>query len=189
MAASMSSGHATYRTTYRTTSTNPTTMQHDFRFPRRPGPPPTNQYAHGFNVAPPSDNPPIIERRTAPVDPSVDHPSTYATAQDNLQASEPFPTYRHDLASEFHNFDQLPQEDPLAVRVWKFYAQTKLQLPDQRRMENLTWRMMHGSLMKRRHEEAQANNRYAVHPGLAVVHLCDCSSRPILQKVPRRPRR
>lgn len=179
MAAS-TSGTATSRTT----SMNPTTTQHDFRFPRRPGPPPAHRYPHHPNAAPPPNNPPSAQRRAAPVDMSMDLSSTYATAHDNLMASEPFPPFRHDLASEFHHFDQLPQDDPLALRVWKFYAQTKMQLPDQRRMENLTWRMMHGNLMKRRHEEAQANNRYAVHPSLAVVRLCDSSSVPILQKSP-----
>lgn len=157
METSTSSGAATYRPL---SSTNPTTTQHDFRFPRRPELSPANQYAHDFDGASP-----VMSRSSArsrnDLDIGLDHSSTYATAQDSLMQSEPFPSLKRDIASEFHHFDQLPQEDPLAIRVWKFYAQTKLLLPDQRRMENLTWRMMHGKLMKHRNEEAEAKNRYA----------------------------
>lgn len=158
METSTSSGAATYRSL---SSTNPTTTQHDFRFPRRPELSPADQYTHDFDAASPVNSKSSAEPRNDLLDIGLDHSSTYATAQDNLMQSEPFPSMKHDLASEFHNFDQLPQEDPLAIRVWKFYAQTKLLLPDQRRMENLTWRMMHGKLMKHRNEEAEANNRYA----------------------------
>lgn len=156
MATSTSSGAATYRPL---SSTNPTTTQHDFRFPRRPEVCPADQYTHDFDGASPVNSRSSAGPRNDLLDISLDHSSTYAAAQDSLMQSEPFPSLKHDLASEFHNFDQLPQEDPLAIRVWKFYAQTKLLLPDQRRMENLTWRMMHGKLMKHRNEEAEAKNR------------------------------
>lgn len=187
MSASTSSAAATYRTT---SPMNPTTTQHDFRFPRRPGPQPAHGYGYGYDflvASPPPHNPSGPELRTNLEDLSLDTSSSYAAAHDALQASEPFPPLKQDLASEFHSFDQLPQEDPLAIRVWKFYAQTKLMLPDQRRMENLTWRMMHGTLMKRRNlEEAQANNRYAAYfPVCARRTFSSCDFfPPNIAKVP-----
>lgn len=169
MAASTSSSPITYRKT-----TNPTTTQHDWRFPRRTGQPHTQRYAQdNSDAAAPPNSTSSAGRRTNLSDLSLDLSSTYATARDHLLASEPFPALKDDLESEFRSFDDLAEEDPLAIRVWKFYAQTKLRLPDQRRMENLTWRMMHGKLMKRRHEQAQSNNRYVAYSGFPVVHSCD----------------
>ncbi|CRK29974.1 hypothetical protein BN1723_014308, partial [Verticillium longisporum] len=47
----------------------------------------------------------------------------------------------------------LQQEDPLATQVWKFFSKTKQSLPNQERMENLTWRMMAMNMKKKRQEE------------------------------------
>ncbi|SPO00030.1 related to nitrogen catabolic enzyme regulatory protein NIT-2 [Cephalotrichum gorgonifer] len=141
------------------------TTQHDFRFPRRPDAPPAGHYygtgyqGANFDAASPENSKSSAELRNGLQDLSLDISSTYATAQDTLLRSGAFPSQKHDPASEFPSIDALQKEDPLAIRVWKLYAQTKMLLPDQRRMENLTWRMMHGKLMRRRHEESQVNNR------------------------------
>jgi hypothetical protein len=57
----------------------------------------------------------------------------------------------------------MQRQDPLAIQIWRFFADTKQRLPEQDRMENLTWRMMYMSLRKRRQAEAA---RYGFTPYL-----------------------
>lgn len=57
--------------------------------------------------------------------------------------------------------DELQRRDPLATQIWKLYSRTKAQLPNQERMENLTWRMMAMSL-KRKEQERSRQARYAL---------------------------
>ncbi|KAI1941106.1 Sodium- and chloride-dependent GABA transporter 1 [Ophidiomyces ophidiicola] len=52
----------------------------------------------------------------------------------------------------------MQKQDPLATQIWKLYSRTKSQLPNQERMENLTWRMMAVSLRRER-EQAQFRQR------------------------------
>lgn len=56
---------------------------------------------------------------------------------------------------------QLAKEDPLATQVWKMYAKTKAGLPNQQRMENLTWRMMALALKKKEKEEKEREEEEA----------------------------
>jgi GATA-binding protein len=56
----------------------------------------------------------------------------------------------------------MQRKDPLATQIWKLYSRTKAQLPNQERMENLTWRMMAMSL-KRKERERLQQNRYVSH--------------------------
>jgi GATA-binding protein len=66
-----------------------------------------------------------------------------------------FPTWKDDTAGEeLDSPDEMQKKDPLATQIWRLYHRTKKQLPNQERMENLTWRMMAMSLRKRRQEEA-----------------------------------
>lgn len=51
--------------------------------------------------------------------------------------------------------DEMQRQDPLATQIWKLYSRTKAQLPNQERMENLTWRMMAMSLKRKERERAQ----------------------------------
>ncbi|OXV06795.1 hypothetical protein Egran_05438, partial [Elaphomyces granulatus] len=50
--------------------------------------------------------------------------------------------------------EELQKKDPLAMQIWKLYSKMKSQLPQQERMENITWRMMAMSL-KRKEMERQ----------------------------------
>lgn len=68
---------------------------------------------------------------------------------DDLLSSALFPALRSSESGGPSAVDQLQQQDPLAAQVWKFFAKTKQQLPNQQRMENLTWRMMALSMRKR----------------------------------------
>ncbi|RJE21555.1 nitrogen regulatory protein [Aspergillus sclerotialis] len=53
--------------------------------------------------------------------------------------------------------DEMQRKDPLATQIWKLYSRTKSQLPNQERMENLTWRMMAMSL--KRKEQGRLDSR------------------------------
>lgn len=48
--------------------------------------------------------------------------------------------------------DEMQKKDPLATQIWRLYSRTKAQLPNQERMENLTWRMMAMSLKRKERE-------------------------------------
>lgn len=67
-----------------------------------------------------------------------------------------FPSWRDDAsgaADPLDSPDEMQKKDPLATQIWKLYSKTKKQLPNQERMENLTWRMMAMNLRKRKQEE------------------------------------
>ncbi|KAK6348741.1 hypothetical protein TWF730_009514 [Orbilia blumenaviensis] len=42
----------------------------------------------------------------------------------------------------------MQKQDPLATQIWKLYSRTRSSLPNQERMENLTWRMMSMTLKR-----------------------------------------
>lgn len=52
--------------------------------------------------------------------------------------------------------DEMQRKDPLATQIWKLYSRTKSQLPNQERMENLTWRMMAMSLKRKEQQRSQS---------------------------------
>ena len=51
--------------------------------------------------------------------------------------------------------DDMQKKDPLATQIWKLYSRTKAQLPNQERMENLTWRMMAMNLKRKERDSAR----------------------------------
>ena len=66
-----------------------------------------------------------------------------------------FPDWNDDAkGDDMDDPDEMQKKDPLATQIWKLYSKTKTRLPNQERMENLTWRMMAMSL--RRREQMQA---------------------------------
>ncbi|PHH68253.1 hypothetical protein CDD83_6181 [Cordyceps sp. RAO-2017] len=102
---------------------DPTTTEHDFRFPRRPEPEPP----HGARD------------------------DVHSVCPDSLLGDALFPSLQTDSAD---GLDQLQRDDPLATQVWRFFKSTKQQLPNQQRLENLTWRMMALSMRRHRHRDA-----------------------------------
>ncbi len=82
-------------------------------------------------------------------------PENKQTRKDFLR--EPlFPDLKDDAASaDLGNPDEMQKKDPLVSEVWKFYSKTKTQLPNQERMENLTWRMMTINLKRKEREQAR----------------------------------
>ncbi|KAK9352851.1 hypothetical protein V1523DRAFT_397081 [Lipomyces doorenjongii] len=49
--------------------------------------------------------------------------------------------------------EELCKDDPLATKIWRLYSKAKSSLPNQERMENLTWRMMAMSLRKKERQQ------------------------------------
>jgi GATA-binding protein len=125
---------------------NPTTTEHDFRFPRRP-------------LEDDKDGPaPHLAGKSADLRANLQHltldlASTYTTAQDELLRSSVFPPFQDSAGSLSQSPEELQRLDPLATQVWRFFTKTKQLLPAQERMENLTWRMMHMNLRRRRQQE------------------------------------
>jgi GATA-binding protein len=135
---------------------------HDYRFPRRPNA--DQQHYRDTSVISDFDELYDFDLSSGIVDtPDKLDPSSSATAEarkDMLRESI-FAPFKDDSASpEFENPDELQKKDPLATQIWRLYSKTKKQLPNQERMENLTWRMMAMNLRKQREEEAAAAARY-----------------------------
>lgn len=82
-----------------------------------------------------------------------------------------FPDWKDDASSaDLGNPDEMQRKDPLGTQIWKLYSKTKTQLPNQERMENLTWRMMAMNLKRKEREQA----RYAPTP---LLILCARSNK------------
>ncbi|KAK4170892.1 putative nitrogen catabolic enzyme regulatory protein area [Triangularia setosa] len=142
-------------------SMNPTITEHDYRFPRRP-----QDAAHSQRFkadrervtanAHPSQ--PITGQRiassatssTRPRFPAMpfESPVLYNGPYHELLQSAAFPPFERTGPNVVQGFNEMQREDPLATQIWKLYARTKQLLPNQNRMENLTWRAMHLKLQK-----------------------------------------
>ncbi|KAF3152767.1 hypothetical protein EYR41_009244 [Orbilia oligospora] len=55
----------------------------------------------------------------------------------------------------------MQKQDPLATQIWKLYSRTRSNLPNQERMENLTWRMMSMTLKREQRQNCLNLNRRA----------------------------
>lgn len=153
----------------------PTTIEHDFRFPRRPldsmsSAPFDAGNGHYANLTGADENSPGDLRMQ---ELKLGLPSYAGAGGDNgahsILASSIFPTWSDGMAGQNGDLEQMQQSDPLATHIWRFFKQTKQNLPCQERMENLTWRMMHAKLQKKRREEEAATNKY-VNKIIACYH-------------------
>ncbi|RFU73764.1 nitrogen regulatory area [Trichoderma arundinaceum] len=129
---------------------HPTVTEHDYRFPRRP------------------DSHRSTDRIFARMDTRDDHVAltngntaalrsgqTTSPSKDNVLGSALFPSLETAAAGSSDSLEQMQSKDPLAAQIWKFFSKTKQQLPNQQRMENLTWRMMALNLRKRQQQQQQ----------------------------------
>ncbi|KAF2458385.1 hypothetical protein BDY21DRAFT_414720 [Lineolata rhizophorae] len=90
-------------------------------------------------------------------------PSEAAARQGVLQESV-FPDWKDNTGgSDLDSPEEMQKKDPLATQIWKLYHRTKTQLPNQERMENLTWRMMSMNL-KRIERERKGSHRQPTRP-------------------------
>jgi GATA-binding protein len=138
-----------------TTSTTTSITEHDFRFPRRPA---EQKLGEVFSA---TSRPPHLgatdsttEVASASDVDKLDFEAAISARKELLRESF-FPRWKNDAAGEeLDSPDEMQKKDPLATQIWRLYSKTKKQLPNQERMENLTWRMMAMNLRKRKQEEA-----------------------------------
>lgn len=131
-----------------TPSSATSTTEHDFRFPRRPA---DSRPPSAFATATATEASRASASASAQ---SKLHHSTVDHARTELLGESFFSTWKDDAPEELESPDEMQKKDPLATQIWKLYSKTKRQLPNQERMENLTWRMMAMNLRKRKEEEA-----------------------------------
>ncbi|KAL7787964.1 hypothetical protein V8C37DRAFT_253933 [Trichoderma ceciliae] len=144
---------------------HPTVTEHDYRFPRRPDPHPSTDRIFARmdtredHVALTNGNATAALRSSQPISPS----------KDNVLGSALFPSLETAAAGSSGNLEQMQSEDPLAAQIWKFFSKTKQQLPNQQRMENLTWRMMALNMRKQQQQkkmQQKMDNRSLSQPTL-----------------------
>jgi GATA-binding protein, other eukaryote len=122
--------------------------EHDFRFPRRPLDRPLHQQEPSFSI----ESPKNFNRAAFNTDDKLDFSAVESVARKELLRG--FPVWKEDVAElELESLDEMQKKDPLATRVWRLYTKAKKQLPNQERLENLTWRMMAMNLRKRMRED------------------------------------
>ena len=74
----------------------------------------------------------------------LDRSTATVAARSELLRQSVFPVWGDDVAGtpQLEDAEHMHQKDPLLTQVWKLYKRTKADLPNQERMENLSWRMM-----------------------------------------------
>lgn len=144
---------------------NPTSTEHDFRFPRRP----TGR-----------DNPQLIrasDNGESSVHMSLRELGTgldgaYASASDALLGPAQFPLGGHDDDGHDDGVSSFSQQDePFASQLFKMLAQHKHQMPNQRRMENMTWRLL--SVQMRQQQLEARRQKYDILAFLLLLLLPD----------------
>ncbi|KAH8205266.1 hypothetical protein TruAng_000513 [Truncatella angustata] len=152
------------------TAMNPTSTEHDYRFPRRPfeesSPGHSQNQSQNQNTA---DRPATgngTSDNTSPGDLrlqelNLDLVNSGGSAHHDLFNPSIFSPLDDGNAPKPESLEQMQQNDPLATQIWRFFSKTKQNLPSQERMENLTWRMMHMRLRKQQQEEEMARQRQA----------------------------
>lgn len=138
------------------TSSATSITEHDYRFPRRPEVNNSNLGPSGAGLLQPSSTFASPTDSSAKALDKLDL-SDGGEARKDLLRENFFKTWKDDAASEeAETPEEMQKKDPLATQIWRLYSKTKRQLPNQERMENLTWRMMAMSLRKRQQEEEAA---------------------------------
>lgn len=167
-------------------SLNPTTTDHDWRFPRRPDDDTDSGADATMKAEQSEDNAAANKSATAESFPSktsagsacavpsrsaaaqrdtvkqlrFDLSDTMNAAQGTMSKAGVLPDFCDGIAGMSLSPEDQARKDPLAIQIWRLYAKTKQTLPNQERMENLTWRMMHANLRKQSHT-GDESHRYA----------------------------
>lgn len=98
---------------------------------------------------------PTSSRLTKPTSPNLDFPTDTIARNESLLRDTVFPDWKDDTrSSDAESPEELQKKDPLGTQIWKLYSRTKSRLPNQERMENLTWRMMAMNLRRREQQQA-----------------------------------
>lgn len=93
-------------------------------------------------------------------DSSTGFPTSGTASRDEILTDAMFSDWQHnDDTAAMEDPEEMQKKDPLGAQIWKLYSRTKTRLPNQERMENLTWRMMAMNLRKREREQQQQLQR------------------------------
>lgn len=134
---------------------HPTITEHDYRFPRRPDP-----RARTDDIS--NDSSPRAGLAAATSPDALSQTSSSRALEleksfarhDDFLGGALFPTLHDgDDNGSSPSVDQMQSDDPIAAQVWKYFTKTKQNLPNQQRMENITWRMMALSMRKKQQEQ------------------------------------
>ena len=102
-------------------------------------------------VQQPASQQPLVSSRN-----KLDTSSGQERARNEVLQDAFFPSWKDDAGgAEFGQPDEMAKQDPLGIQMWKLFSRTKAQLPNQERMDNLTWRMMSMNLKRKEMEEAR----------------------------------
>lgn len=81
---------------------------------------------------------------------TLELPPRQIVARSELLRNAVFPDWRDGRGGDaMESPEEMQKKDPLGTQMWKLYSRTKSRLPNQERMENLTWRMMAMNLRRR----------------------------------------
>ncbi|KAI9701300.1 MAG: hypothetical protein M1836_001970 [Candelina mexicana] len=106
-------------------------------------------------------DPRVTEQGT--IQDKLDLPAADSSARNQLLRDSFFADWKDDASrGELDNPDEMQKRDPLATQIWKLYSKTKTQLPNQERMENLTWRMMAMNLKRKEREQSRLSRESTV---------------------------
>ena len=145
-------------------SMNPTTTEHDFRFPRRPLDAPSSHRDERDGGSNTNNKTSPGDLRADLQELKIDLSGSYPRKGDDMRWAV-FPLFQDDISLKNDSSTQSPEElqkqDPLAAQIWRFYSKTKQMLPNQDRMQNLTWRMMHLNLRKQQQRSKQQEQQAA----------------------------
>lgn len=134
-------------------------------------PPSSSSSSHpstNFTTSPNTPTPPTDNLDPSPVKLalSFDNSQTHR----NVLGEAVFPDWRDDATSaDLIHPDEMQKKDPLGTQIWKLYSRTKTQLPNQERMENLTWRMMAMNLKRKEQERLRFVAPIFASDGLSAV--------------------
>ncbi|RMD40651.1 hypothetical protein DV735_g4468, partial [Chaetothyriales sp. CBS 134920] len=81
---------------------------------------------------------------------TLDFAGSEDLAPSELLRDAVFPAWQDDSGgASIESPEEMQRKDPLGTQIWKLYSRMKTRLPNQERMENLTWRMMAMNLKRR----------------------------------------
>ena len=88
---------------------------------------------------------------------NLDRSTVRSSTQQPVLQDAIFPTWKDDTGDDAKLAEptEMARQDPLGIQMWKLYSRTKAQLPNQERMDNLTWRMMGVNLKRKEQEQAR----------------------------------
>ncbi|KAL7916400.1 hypothetical protein GGI35DRAFT_37295 [Trichoderma velutinum] len=137
---------------------HPTVTEHDYRFPRRPDPHRSTDRI--FARMDSQDGHVALTNGNAAAAPMSGQAAS--SSKNNILNAALFDGFQKveaGLSDRDSDFVKMQSEDPLAAQIWKFFTKTKQQLPNQQRMENLTWRMMALNLRRRQQQQQQQQQK------------------------------